>query len=637
MEKKLPPQPGKETPGLKGIIADQRKEARARAEKRRAARVAEKKQVVVENLSQAISEMTSMSQELASSVQELQQTMNDISTRAMDAADSTDKSVAAAAQVGDVAKKVGQNALVSSEKMTLIQDMITTSLNQISGLVDGVNASLESNKDMDAVIQTLTTKSAEVENAASDIISSAEQINLFSLNAGIEASRAGEHGEGFSVVADEIRKMAERSEKNVREIVSATARLGDAATEVKTDLDETLAQSRMDADRANEIINTLKDVSKDVEALKQDGFVMKNYSETQSVQVQKVMDNSREIATGADQAMAATQQSNTVLVQQLKVMETITKNAEDIEDQADQLMGEAFSIQVGEELATSAEELSATIQQVTASAQMIGTSIDQIAQASIQQANAAGENARLIESVEQAGQGILTLARTNQEKAGDLQKLLKKIDADTAAIIRGIGDQVEKNLLSAGKMRVLEEEIFALENIIDRLYSINDQITILAVIGRVESVRAGTHGSGFAEVSDDIRNIVDVTADQIPEIGNRIRSIKETVLTVSGSIEEAGAKVRRELDNTADITRRLATIEGDMATVLSGTNEIESMSRESFTGIEGMQQGIDLISAASEEISAACQQAAAVSDQQTRATRNLAATAEEIASQADEI
>ena len=637
MKKKLPPQPGKETAGLKEIIADQRKDARVRAEKRRAARVAEKKQTVVENLSQAISEMTSMSQELASSVQELQQTMNDISARAMDAAETTDKSVTSAAQVSDVAGKVGKNAQDSSEKMVLVQEMIATALNQISGLINGVNASVETNKDMDAVIQTLTGKSAEVESAAADIISSAEQINLFSLNAGIEASRAGEHGEGFSVVADEIRKMAERSEESVRGIVAATARLRDAATAVKTDLDETLERSRGDARKANAIMDTLADVSKDVEDLKKDGLDMKNYSEAQSIQIQRVIDNSREIATGADQAMAATQQSNTVLVQQLKVMETITKNAEDIEAQADRLMGEAFSSQVGEELATSAEELSATIQQVTASAQMIGTAIEQISQASIQQANAAGDNARLIESVEQAGHGILTLAGSNTKKAQDLQQLLKKIDADTAAIIQGIGEQLDKNLASAGKMRVLEEEIISLENIIDRLYSINDQITILAVIGRVESVRAGGHGAGFAEVSDDIRNIVDVTAGQIPEIASRIRSIKETVLSVSTRIEQAGSKVRQELNNAADITRRLAAIESDMASVLSGTRTIEIISRDSFAGIEGIKKAIESIAVGSEEISAACQQAAAVSDQQTRATRNLAATAEEIASQADEI
>lgn len=133
---------------------------------------------------------------------------------------------------------------------------------------DAVQVSIDGITEMDRsivaaseAVSRLTAKQLEIGTIVDTISDISDQTNLLALNAAIEAARAGEHGKGFAVVADEVKKLAGRS-------AEAASQIQDLIKEVRTDIDSsTMAMESSQAsvkqgiDSVNEVISVLKQIS----------------------------------------------------------------------------------------------------------------------------------------------------------------------------------------------------------------------------------------------------------------------------------------------------------------------------------------------------------------------------------------
>jgi methyl-accepting chemotaxis protein len=279
---------------------------------------------MVKSIRTMVTEIASTSHRLTSDAESISTASREVATASQKQSDATSSMAAAIEEMTVSINHISEGAKETEEHSSTSVNLAQAGFGRIEVASREITAIASTVSDASGRIRKLEERANEISSIAGVIKEIAGQTNLLALNAAIEAARAGEQGRGFAVVADEVRKLAERT-------ASATIQIEEMITGIQSDT--VLVVGVMNA-ALPQVEAGVQAAQGAAESLRQ----IKDGAQTTLSRVREVADSTREQSVASDSIAQKVEEIATMVEQTTAAMHSTAETAADMEKISNELM-----------------------------------------------------------------------------------------------------------------------------------------------------------------------------------------------------------------------------------------------------------------------------------------------------------
>ncbi len=261
---------------------------------------------MIRDLSSLIGEVHTAGDSLSEATAQISSAAEQMSTGAHEQASQTREVATAVEQMSKTVIESSKNANEAANMAKKASDLANVGEKVFQETIGGMTRIAQLVKKSAEIVDTLGKSSAQIGEIIQVIDDIADQTNLLALNAAIEAARAGEQGRGFAVVADEVRKLAERTTSATKEIADMIKRIQQETTQVVLAMTEGNTEAENGMKLADKAAESLSEIISSVNGVVGMISQIAAASEEQSSASEQVSHNVESISTVATHVSSAT-------------------------------------------------------------------------------------------------------------------------------------------------------------------------------------------------------------------------------------------------------------------------------------------------------------------------------------------